>query len=250
MFCQNCGTRQNDNARFCENCGAAVDGVAQPYAPAQQPYAPTQQPYAPEPQTYNLRLVGFSNRINDPIFEANKKASFRKNLKHGLLFFPILLLLFQIVPFFSEDFTSQRAFVVGCIVGGFGLIWTLAGGARRASAKTWDGDVIDKKITERRNRNDAAATGYDLDYYHTIVFRLTSGGKKKMQRKLRTNEMNAWDMMIYLNIGDRVRYHGKLDYYEKYDKSRDAEVPCANCHKYVDIQLEHCPVCQAPIIKP
>jgi len=56
--------------------------------------------------------------------------------------------------------------------------------------------------------------------------------------------------MLYLNVGDRVRYHGKLDYYEKYDKSHDAEVPCADCGRYVDIRLENCPVCKAPIIKP
>jgi len=230
MFCENCGTQQNDNARFCENCGAVTEAHVQPS-------------YAP-------RLVGFSNRINDPIFEIKQKASFHRSIKHGLLFLPILLLLFQIVPFFSEDFTRQRALIVGCVVGGFGMIWTLVGGAVRASARTWDGEVTDKKITERRSRNNAAATGYDIDYYHTIVFRLASGGKKEMRRKLRTNELNAWDMMIYLNIGDRVRYHGKLDYYEKYDKSRDAEIPCANCHKYVDIRLEYCPVCQVPIIKP
>jgi len=203
---------------FCENCGAA--------------------------------LVGFSNRINDPIFKTNQKARFNRSIKHGLIFFPILLLLFQIIPFFAEDFTHQMALVVGLFVGVFGMIWILVGGARRAAAKTWDGEVIDKKITERRNRNDAAPTGYDTDYYHIIVFRLTNGRKKKMRRKLRTNALNAWDMMIYLNIGDKVRYHGKLDYYEKYDKSRDAEVPCANCHKYVDIRLENCQHCQVPVVKP
>jgi len=236
MFCKNCGTQQNENAGFCKNCGAAMNGSAQPYAPVQPSHDP--------------RLIGFSQRIHDPVFGKMQKAGFHKSIKHGLLFLPILLLLFQIVPFFAEDFTRQRALVVGCVVGGFGMIWTLVSGAVRASKKTWDGEVTDKKITERHNRNNATASGYDSDYYHTIVFRLTNGGKKKMRKKLRTNELNAWDMMIYLNIGDKVRYHGKLDYYEKYDKSRDAEVPCANCHKYVDIRFEYCPVCQVPLIKP
>jgi len=230
MFCEKCGTQQSDNARFCEKCGAATGASVQP--------------------SYGPRLVGFSQKIHNPVFENMQKARFRKNVKHGLIFLPILILLFQIVPFFAGDFTHQRALIVGCVVGGFGMIWTLVGGAVRASAKTWDGEVTDKKITERRSRNDAAASGYDIDYYHTIVFRRANGRKKKMRKKLSTNELNAWDMMIYLNIGDRVRYHGRLDYYEKYDKSRDAEVPCANCHKYVDIRHEYCPVCQTPVIKP
>lgn len=38
MFCQNCGARLEQNARFCENCGAAVAQAAQ----AQQPAQPVQ----------------------------------------------------------------------------------------------------------------------------------------------------------------------------------------------------------------
>ena len=230
MFCSNCGTQQNDNAKFCENCGAAIEAPVQP--------------------SYDPRLIGFSQKINDPLFENLQKARFRKSVKHGLIFLPVLFLLFQIIPFFADDFSRQTAFTLSLIVGGFGMIWTLAGGIARALKKTWDGEVIDKKITERRNRNDATASGYDIDYYHTIVFRLENGGKKKMRKKLGTYELDAWDMMIYLNIGDRARYHGKLDYYEKYDKSRDTEVPCANCRKYVVIKLDNCPVCRAPVIKP
>ena len=228
MFCENCGAQIADNAKFCENCGAATD------VPAHPSYAP--------------RLVGFSQRIHDPVFEKLQKESFRRSVKHGLFFLPIVILLFQIGPFFSDDFTHPRALIVGCIVGGFGLVCTLIGGMKRASASTWDGEVIDKKITEHttRRQNDSV----DTHFMHTIFFSLPGGGRKKMQRKLLTGGLNAWDMMVYLNIGDKVRYHGKLDYYEKYDKSRDAEVPCANCRKFVDIRLDKCPHCQVPVIKP
>ena len=80
---------------FCENCGATAD-------------APVQPSYVP-------RLVGFSQKIHDPVFENLQKASFRRSIKHGLIFLPILILLFQIAPFFSEDFTHQRALIVGCV---------------------------------------------------------------------------------------------------------------------------------------
>jgi hypothetical protein len=193
-------------------------------------------------------LIGFSQKINDPLFEERRKKNFRKSVRNGLIWLPVVVLLFQIVPFFSLDFTRPIALGVGCIVGGFGLAATLLGGARRAGAKTWDGEVIDKKVIVRdsEDRNGNAQTSYD----HTIVFRLSSGGKKKMKRRLRSGSLGAWDMMVYLSVGDKVRYHGKLDYYEKYDKTRDAEVPCANCRVYVDLRHDVCPNCGAPVIKP
>ena len=236
MFCQNCGTQQNENARFCENCGAGINGAAPcgGYAPAQPSYDPS--------------LIGFSQRIHDPVFEELRKESFRRSINHGLFFLPIVVLLFQIAPFFSDDFTRPIALTVGCIVGGFGLVGSLLGGARQAMAKDWDGEVIDKKITEHQTygRND----NIEMYYFHTIYFRLAGGGRKKMRKRLSTGELDHWDMMVYLNIGDNARYHGKLDYFEKYDKSRDTQVPCANCRQFIDIRLDNCPVCRVPVIKP
>ena len=275
MFCENCGTRLNDTSMFCPECGAAVgnrpsEAPAQPYggySPAQAGGAQTAQPYggfapppppavsaqpyggyAPAPPPYNPGFVGFSQKIHDPVFEQLHKAGFRKSIRNGLIWLPVVVLLFQIAPFFSADFTRPIALGVGCIVGGFGLVATLVGGAMRAGAKTWDGDVIDKKITVHQDDRDDGRR--DTYYYHTIIFRLVGGGKKKKRKRLRTGSLGAWDMMTYLEIGDRVRYHGKLDYYEKYDKSRDAEVPCPNCLQYVDIRLESCPKCSVPVIKP
>jgi len=231
MFCQNCGKKQNDDAKFCENCGTATGGGA----PA-QPSLNTQQ------------LVGFSQKINDPVFEKLRKKNFRRSMKHGCIFFPILLLLFQIIPFFSDDFSRPRALLIGCIVGGFGLVWTLLAGMFRAAAKNWDGEVVDKKIIEDRSEDRNGHVSHD--YYHTLYFRLANGGKKKMRQRFSTGDPRNWDMMVYLNVGDKVRYHGKLDYFEKYDKSRDTEVPCANCKKYIDLRLDHCPACQVPVVKP
>jgi len=227
MFCSNCGAQQADNTKFCENCGTVMGGIQPSYDPG---------------------LVGFSQKIHDPIFEQKRKAGFRKSMITGLIWFPVVVLLFQIVPFFADDFTRPIALIVGCIVGGFGLVATLIGGAKRAGAKTWDGEVIDKKITEHTVENNNGFN--ETQYFHIIKFRLASGGKKKIKKKSRSGAADAWDMMVYLNIGDRVRYHGKLDYFEKYDKSRDADVPCANCKKYVNIRLDACPNCHVPVIKP
>lgn len=54
MFCQNCGTKNNDASVFCENCGAKLEKPVQPAQPTQpvqpaQPVQPTQpvQPVKP-----------------------------------------------------------------------------------------------------------------------------------------------------------------------------------------------------------
>ena len=67
MFCQNCGSRLNENSRFCENCGAPVGAPypqnqqPQPQYP-QQPYGQPQyqQPYGqPQYQYVDPRFKGF-----------------------------------------------------------------------------------------------------------------------------------------------------------------------------------------------
>lgn len=59
MFCTNCGSHNQDGARFCENCGAALQAsgaVAAPQAatPAKRRAAKPQDPY--QPQIAQLKL--------------------------------------------------------------------------------------------------------------------------------------------------------------------------------------------------
>ena len=242
MFCESCGAKIGDDARFCGGCGAAIDGGARPDVVC--------DPAASALPSCDPRLVGFSQKMYDLDFERARAARFRKEMSTGVIFLFVVVLLFQIAPFFSEDFTRPIALAVGCIVGGFGLVCTLVGGAMRAWASTWDGEVVNKTIVKHQYSNRPDKHHTHTYYLHTIFFRLANGGRKKMRRKLHSSSLNAWNMMTYLGIGDQVRYHGKLDYYEKYDKSRDAQIPCAVCGKFVDIRPDRCPHCQAPLLKP
>ena len=52
-----------------------------------------------------------------------------------LIWFPLVVLLFQIVPFFTDDFTLPIALIVGSIVCGFGHVVTLIDGATRPERK-------------------------------------------------------------------------------------------------------------------
>jgi hypothetical protein len=65
MYCPQCGTQNDDAARFCASCGLDLNAykarAAQPQPPAggyqqppQQPYGYQQQPYQPPAQSVNI----------------------------------------------------------------------------------------------------------------------------------------------------------------------------------------------------
>ena len=222
------GTTQKDEVRLSEKGKATDDERMQP--------------------SPGSSLVGFSSRIHDLSFIKLKRARVLKGLIIWLIALPVVILVFQIIPFFVDGLTRPSALVISCLVIVLGLLCALISSAKRALARTWEGTVVDKKITKRTvSDQDGNRSTY---YYHTILFELVSGRRKKMRKRRYSAAPNAWDMMVYLNEGDKVRYHGKLDYYEKYDKSHDVEIPCAKCHKFVDIHLDDCPHCHVPVIKP
>lgn len=53
----------------------------------------------------------------------------------------------------------------------------------------------------------------------------------------------------YFLVGDRVRRHGKLNSYEKYDKTADSIIFCSDCATLCEITLEVCRLCQCPLLK-
>ena len=53
----------------------------------------------------------------------------------------------------------------------------------------------------------------------------------------------------YYKLGDKVRYHGKLKTYEKYDKSKDEIIFCSACATMHAITEDRCHRCKAPLLK-
>jgi len=53
----------------------------------------------------------------------------------------------------------------------------------------------------------------------------------------------------YYQTGDRVRHHGGLNSFEKYDKSQDDIVFCNACASLNDINDEYCFRCNCPLLK-
>ena len=70
-------------------------------------------------------------------------------------------------------------------------------------------------------------------------------GRNKTQK-----DYNSSRLFNYLQIGDMVRFHGtNMRYFEKYDKSRDSELPCAGCGLNVDARANYCPYCGCIMLK-
>ncbi len=76
MFCPNCGTQLNDNAKFCSKCGAKTDSAGAAEAPRPSPPPPTPPPISPEPhQQYgrtesmpeSAPMLGDSTGMLDPM---------------------------------------------------------------------------------------------------------------------------------------------------------------------------------------
>jgi len=88
-FCQHCGSRVADGAKFCENCGATMDTTAaQPAQPAQPTYAqPTYaQPVYNQQQGYNTYTPNYYNQPVTPISTT------------GLMAWSIITLLLCTIP--------------------------------------------------------------------------------------------------------------------------------------------------------
>ena len=52
----------------------------------------------------------------------------------------------------------------------------------------------------------------------------------------------------YYQIGDRCLYHCDIDFFEKYDKSRDAFSLCPFCKKKAELGHMRCTHCKKPLL--
>jgi hypothetical protein len=53
----------------------------------------------------------------------------------------------------------------------------------------------------------------------------------------------------YYQIGDKMRHHGGLNTFEKYDKSNDEIIFCNACAYLNDIKDDYCVKCKCPLLK-
>ena len=212
-YCTACGAKRKGADR-CPSCGALSD----------------ERRFA---GVYRVGAggIGYSDKTDDPSFVA-----YRKKLR--VLSLPISLgiaLLIFVILLATGVKIGPAAFFGGVLFIVFFIPLLLY--ARKK--KSWEGTV------ESKGYFRALGSRRGNDYYY-IRFTTVDGKKKK--QKLRTHS----DLYDYLNEGDRVRYVGEIGRqfaYEKYDKSKDANITCACCGFYQDPRSAYCSTCGALLLK-
>lgn len=108
---------------------------------------------------------------------------------------------------------------------------------KRNVGKTWDGEVIDFIQTSHRNSHGRRTSGTRY-----VVCRTDAGKKVKV--------VDDSGMHSYLNIGDRVRYHPRLNVpLEKHDKTHDTYLLCPFCRRRQPLDVDNCTECGKPLLK-
>lgn len=231
MFCSVCGTESPSTSSFCANCGT--------------PFAKTPTPDQPAANAGGT--LGYSPRINDPAF-----AKYVKNANRYAGIFTGILAIIAFIGFTvygetSSEMDNPQAMYIGMGIGGMFLTIALFTTLSKKRSKTWDGVVADKTIKNKRRKQSTGPDKNDFywsDYVEYKVIIKEDGGKK--------HELTAEDddtRYNYFQVGDKVRHHGKLNTYEKYDKTRDTVSFCNACASLNDIHDEACFRCKCPLLK-
>lgn len=226
LYCTFCGEGMEKKADVCPRCG---------------------RPYGDEKfdgiELLGAGGIGWSQQADHPCFKRREK----KNI-FGMI---IVMMIISLIIFAAIYFTSDMEFSeVLPVFGGvmaiewtFWIIWLIGQYGRR---KDWEG-VVERKESYRQQYTRKDNEGYrytETRMVYKVHFRKSNGKKKTL------TSIDHFEWYDYLSEGDRVRYHGKnMNYYEKYDKSRDKFIPCASCGSSRDPRETYCGKCGCVLLK-
>ncbi len=218
MYCTNCGTFIPNGQTLCPNC----------------------QTLSEERTTG----VGYSERISDPFFErhVNNSKRYARLFSVGLAF--SVFIGFAFYGLTTQEMALTQALMIGTAIALMFLSIGQYAVMSRNGGRSWDGVVTDKR--KKRVRKSANADSGNLPrstIRYSVVIEEQSG---------REHEITSDDdptLFDYYRVGDRVRHHGKLGTYEKYNKSGDEIIFCNACASLNQIDEERCIRCNAPLLK-
>jgi hypothetical protein len=186
--------------------------------------------------------MAYSNKIDDQSFD-----KYLQNTKNWKFQFSLIIAAMAIAGFFlygelSDEMDNPEALQIGM---GIGLMFILIGffsGKSNSNNRTWDGVVIDKKITKTMKDSDSGY-GKAERYIFTVFI------KSEDEKVYEIGSENDETVYNYYKIGDKVRHHGRLNSYEKFDKSGDTIIFCNACAFLHDIDEDVCRNCGCPLLK-
>jgi hypothetical protein len=151
--------------------------------------------------------MSFSPKIEDPaLFQIQKR------LRNMVFLFIIILFVIAVIAFpiygnASGELDWPESLFYGIGIGGMFVTIAALQTLKRKIDKTWDGVVIDKQFYSKY---------YDNEYHTKYVMKIS-----KDSGKIKTIKWTDYpEIYHYYEIGDRIRHHKGLFYYEKWDKSR------------------------------
>ncbi|HNT30229.1 MAG TPA: zinc-ribbon domain-containing protein [bacterium] len=244
MFCIQCGRSLPDYAKFCSGCGKVQEPIS---AEAVQPAAsqPQAQPVAAAPSPViqpASNLVGWSERITDPAFAKYLKNSSRWAYIFSFILFAAAVIGFPIYGEKSGELAMPQSLYYGLGIGGMFVAIAFLTNLARSRDKSWDGVVIDKKVSKRVRYDDDSSTSTTFWVYE-IKIKCDNGKTKTIRQENNDTFYN------YFQINERVRHHKGFNVLEKYDKSHDSHLFCIACAQRVESSVDHCPRCKCPILK-
>ncbi len=247
-FCENCGTKLEDQAKFCPNCGAQQQAAAAPGVRNTAQYAApaTGGPaYAGGGAVRSgIPAPGFSDRVNDPRILAAVRKNRRAAGVFAFFLVPLPLIGFTVYGMVGDQMEPGQAAGIGGVISAVFLVFALYGFIKERAKNTYEATVIDKESRLQHSDSDDGNGATVREYVTTVR---TANGKKKRIVERQGPQIWAW---TYLNVGDRFRYHPQFHFpYELYDKSRAPYIACVSCAAQNPVEADCCRKCGLPLLK-
>jgi hypothetical protein len=193
----------------------------------------------------NHSQTGYSSRINDPAFEV-----YLRNTQRYAWIFSFILAAAAVIGFFiygetSRDMDNPQALYIGLLIGGMFVIIAFVTNLSKKGRWTWDGTVCDKTVEKKKRHRKPEDADYHMQEYLLYKVVVQSDHRKKYEITAENDDT----LYHYYQVGDKVRYHGKLGTYEKYDKSKDTIIFCNACASMNEMADERCHRCNCPLLK-
>ncbi len=225
--CETCGEPLGEGVETCLACGASVGESGGTTVRVDGGLSEA------DARAAGIR-PGYSKKFDTPEFQEAMRESNSAITRYtviGMLAIPAALTLVA-MPFVRE---SWQIMVLSCVVLYIIVIpFAVFQLVKRNTAKTWDGTVVDLVCRTHYRRSD--------QYY--VVCRTKEGKTVKIREFV-----NA-PLYDYLKVGDRVRYHPRLNVpLEKYDKTRDTYLVCPFCTSRQALENDNCDKCGKPLLK-
>ncbi len=186
--------------------------------------------------------IGYSQKINDPAM-----VKYVRNANSWSAIFALILAVAAVSGFYiagetGNEMENPESLYIGLGIGGMFLMIALFQIIGRNKSTTWDGIIVNKKVTQKR-RHDKYQNRWIEYLEYTVCIQDDSW---KMHYSCANDDDTVYN---YYKIGDKVRHHKGLNSYEKKDKSGDSIIFCNACASLNDINDDYCFRCKCPLLK-